>query len=347
MERVKEDKEQVFKRSVAAVSAKYDADILVCSTNLFSPADNRFVSLIQKRKRKRRNLLLVLTTPGGSADVAYRITRSIQHHYNTLRDQSAGNGKFYLYVPRYCKSAGTIIALGADAIFMSELAELGPIDVQLRKEDEVGDWTSGLIATEAMEALQQNATSLFIKLFKNMRFPEDTRFSTRLSTDIATRVAIGLLQPVYAQIDPMRLGEIERFVRIAVEYAERLATSNVREDTIVKLVVGYPSHSFIIDRWEAEQLFKNVEPPSEELELIGRMAFAEGQRVLSDEGAKPIMRFENEELLDVTEEQDSEPLQADGESGSRAPAAERENITVPGASCETTVSVANGAHSAE
>jgi hypothetical protein len=49
----------------------------------------------------------------------------------------------------------------------------------------------------------------------------------------------------------MRLGEIERFVRISVDYGDRLATDNHKPDTVQKLVVGYPSHSFVIDRREA------------------------------------------------------------------------------------------------
>ena len=49
------------------------------------------------------------------------------------------------YVDTVCKSAGTILALGADVIIMSQYAELGPIDVQLQKEDEVGESTSGLV----------------------------------------------------------------------------------------------------------------------------------------------------------------------------------------------------------
>lgn len=300
------DKVEKYKSSVIAVEKHYSSDILICSSNLFPGADSKLIPLLQNRKTKRRNLLLLLTTPGGSADVAHRIARSIQHHYKCISSDADERGKFLLFVPRYCKSAGTVLALGANEIFMSELAELGPIDVQLLKEDEVGDWTSGLTAIEAMSALQEKATALFMKQFRDMRFGSETRFSTRMATDIAARMTIGLLAPVYAQIDPMRLGEIERFVRIAVDYAQRLATENVKENTIETLVVGYPSHGFIIDRREAETLFKKVRVPCDDLEFVGASAFSEAKRagVLSDESAKPVMRFENEEMADAAEESD-------------------------------------------
>ena len=35
----------------------------------------------------------------------------------------------------HCKSAGTLLALGADEIIMSNLSELGPLDIQLPDRD--------------------------------------------------------------------------------------------------------------------------------------------------------------------------------------------------------------------
>jgi hypothetical protein len=287
-----------YTAAVDEVTAKYDADILVCCCNLFSPSDVRILAEIRKRKQKRKNLLIILTTPGGLADSAYRIGRGIQHHYKTLDPQPDQRGKFYLFIPRWCKSAGTLLALGADGLVMSQMAELGPIDAQLRKEDEVRDWTSGLTAIEALTTLQEKAASLFLKQFKEMRFARETRFSTRMATDIAARITTGLLDPIYAQIDPMRLGEIERFVRIAVEYGDRLATDNVRDGTVVRLVVGYPSHGFIIDQREAKDLFRRVEEPSEALERIGTVAHAEALKsgVMSDETTEPLISFQNQEI---------------------------------------------------
>lgn len=334
------DKIEKYKKDILAIENQYSADVLVLSGNMFPPTDARLVSLLQRRALKRKNLILLLTTFGGSADIAYRIARSIQFHYNTTSNDK-DRGEFLLFVPRYCKSAGTVIALGANKIFMPELAELGPIDVQLRKDDEVGDWTSGLTAIEAMSALQEKATALFMKQFKDMRFGSETRFSTRMATDIATRLTIGLLEPVYAQIDPVKLGEIERFVRIAVEYAQRLATENVKENTIEHLVVGYPSHGFIIDRREAETLFKDVSVPCEELERVGQVIFAEAHRakVLSDESAKPIVRFENEEVLNAAQGAgNSRSGTTRRAARSRTPEAKRKDITPSRTLTEASVS---------
>jgi len=287
---------KLYADAVREVSEEFDADILVYSGPLFPPDDIRLVGICRKRKIKRKNLILILTTPGGSADVAYRIARCLQRAYRTY-DNGPDQGELIIYVHHWCKSAGTILCLGGDKIIMSQLAELGPIDVQLRKEDEVGDWTSGLTALEALNTLQQQAAGLFLKQFREMRFGRDTRFSTRVATDVASDMAVGLLQPIYGQIDPMRLGEIERFVRISVEYSDRLATDNVLTGTVEKLVVGYPSHGFIIDRREARTLFRHVDKPNDQLEFIGEFACMEAHQneVLTGENDNPIMRFENDE----------------------------------------------------
>lgn len=252
------------------------------------------------RKNRRKNALLVLTTPGGLADSAYRIGRALQRAYCTREGDSSVRGRLIIYVHSFCKSGGTLLALGADQLIMSQLAELGPIDVQLRKEEEVGDWTSGLTAVEALATLRQQAMELFLKQFRSMRFGRETRFSTRMSAEVATKLTTGLLEPIYGQIDPMRLGEIERFVRISFEYGDRLATSNVNDETLAQLVVGYPSHGFVIDRREARRLFKTVDRPTDDLELLGELALREADKnSVFEQEAHAIMRFENEEKPDA------------------------------------------------
>lgn len=288
---------QDMSEAIQRIGTEFDADIIVYSGNMFPPADMEFVSLLRKRKLKRKNVLLVLSTPGGSADVAYRIGRVLQLAYVWDEGDKVQRGDLIIYVPTFCKSAGTVLALGANKLIMSQTAELGPIDVQLRKDDEVGDWTSGLTAVEALNTLQQKAISLFVRHFRQLRFGRESSFSTKMAADVAARLTVGLLDPIYAQVDPMRLGEIERFVRISVEYGDRLATNNVRDRTVERLVVGYPSHGFIIDRKEARTLFNDVAKPSDDLEMLGESAWNEALNagVLESERVQPIIRFMNDE----------------------------------------------------
>jgi hypothetical protein len=66
------------------------------------------------------------------------------------------------------------------------------------------------------------------------------------------------------------LGEQKRALSIAFEYAERLnqKSNNLKESSLNKLIEGYPSHSFVIDYYEAVQLFHEVRKVKTEVEYI-------------------------------------------------------------------------------
>jgi ClpP class serine protease len=64
---------------------------------------------------------IILHTPGGLVLAATQIARTLKSH----------PGKTTVFVPHYAMSGGTLIALAADEIHMSEHAVLGPIDPQL------------------------------------------------------------------------------------------------------------------------------------------------------------------------------------------------------------------------
>src|SRR5580693_9832733 len=64
---------------------------------------------------------LVLHTPGGLVLAATQIARAVLKR----------KGKVTVFVPHYAMSGGTLIALAANEIVMSEHAVLGPVDPQL------------------------------------------------------------------------------------------------------------------------------------------------------------------------------------------------------------------------
>jgi ClpP class serine protease len=64
---------------------------------------------------------MILHTPGGLAIAALQIARALRAH----------PGRVTVFVPHFAMSGGTLLALGADEIVMSEHAMLGPIDPQI------------------------------------------------------------------------------------------------------------------------------------------------------------------------------------------------------------------------
>lgn len=66
-------------------------------------------------------LHLMLRSPGGDPEAAIRLIRMCH----------GASAKFQIVVPEQAKSAATIMALGADEIFMGPTSDLGPIDPQV------------------------------------------------------------------------------------------------------------------------------------------------------------------------------------------------------------------------
>ena len=263
----------------------------------------------------RPKALLILSSYGGDAHAAYRLTRHLQDMYK---------GEFTLLIPSMCKSAGTLVAIGADELVMSPLGELGPLDVQVSERDELWERRSGLVPTQALETIGDKAFSFFESAFINLRTRSGSQITTRTAAEIASRLTIGLFRPLVSQIDPLRVADILLSMRIAEEYGNILSTSNVKENSISQLVYGYPSHGYILDRREAAELFENVRSPSQpETELI-ELIIPIIDNVLEGEEAFGV-QLSGQEFLetlsslgDAADEEPQDDLCQEDESGSEA-----------------------------
>lgn len=260
---------------IKAASDQLDADILAYYGAIGRPYDDVIIDMLRNR-RKRKNLLLAIDTRGGELDAAYRISRCIQEAYKTTNQQasipgSSGDdkGKFIVFVDGLCKSAGTLICLAADTIIMSGNGQMGPIDTQMKKHNEVGELDSGLTPIQAVNFLENQSVQLFRRHFSALRFDRTLAFSSKMGAEVASKLTADLLAPIYQQIDPMRLAEVDRLIRVAHEYGKRLSNGNLKDDGVERLLASYPSHAFVIDRKEAREVFNNIEQPTPPLRLLG------------------------------------------------------------------------------
>ena len=186
----------------ASVVEEYDADVIVYSGELVRPHDERFLVRCHQRSAKP-NVLLMMTTYGGSADAAYRVARCLQRQYR--------KGKVTVFVNTDCHSAGMLLLIGADEIVMSDRGELGPLDVQIRKPEEIGEYLSGLTPIQALSSLGTESFNLFQDNFLKLRFRSGLQISTKSAADIAAQIAVGLFRPIYEQLDPMRLCPVSAY----------------------------------------------------------------------------------------------------------------------------------------
>lgn len=257
-----------LRQSARKVSESLNADVYAISGPLYGPADDETAAILADKNKLKPNAIVLLTTYGGLAEVSYRIGRALRRSYG-------GPGRcLTVFVHTKCKSAGTLLTIGADHLVMSDLAELGPLDVQLRKPDEIGDVISGLTPVHALEFLQEQTYDTFEYHFFELIKRSRGQVTTKTAFSVAGKMASELFQPIYAQLDPTRLGEYHRDMLVALEYGKRLNAGNMRLGTasLRKLTHGYPSHDFLIGREEAETLFVHVRPPSEnETTLAGAL----------------------------------------------------------------------------
>lgn len=260
-----------------------DCDVMIINGDIYPPLQDMVVQQFKNRKSKKKSLLFILATPGGVADSAYRISRAIQDNYEYA----------YAVVSGWCKSAGTLCVIGAKEVVMSDEAELGPLDVQIARRDELGERDSGLVLSEALVNLEHHAFSLFENFLMQIKMRSDGAITFKTATEISAQVTNGLFEPIYKQIDPQKIGEAARSLAIAEAYGSRLNiwAKNLRNNALHSLTVGYPSHGFVIDRREAGELFKKVrEPNQHEVALIQALGHIAGHP-----GNEPVVAYLNSE----------------------------------------------------
>jgi serine dehydrogenase proteinase len=215
------------------------------------PADT-FIELLLEKEQRRETVTLFICTYGGEADAAYRIARTLRRLYKKLRLLIAGP----------CKSAGTLLAVGSHQLVFGPTGELGPLDVQLAKPDEILPVSSGLDVFQAIAIATNHAYERFEEYLVRITQGSSGNISARTAAEIANRLVTGLFTPIMAQIDPLRLGEVQRAITVAKAYGERLGLANMKAGALDVMVENYPSHSFVIDAEEARKLFKAVEDMS-------------------------------------------------------------------------------------
>ncbi len=251
-----------------AIADARDADVLIFNADIDYSSFFELVEKVRSRKSRRKNVVVILVTGGGDPDAAYKIARYLRMNYDG----------FELLVPGFCKSSGTLIAVAADSITMADYGELGPLDIQIPKHDDVGTRDSGLTATTALDVLRNESYATFEMVFLKIKARSRGQISFKTATEIASALTVGLFQPISAQVQAMHLGEVERASRITEYYGKRLASQNVKEDAIENLANSYPSHGFVIDREEASRFFRKVEKPTQEeielFDLLGEAAIA-------------------------------------------------------------------------
>lgn len=224
-------------------------DVFLYNGPLGRQDDLRFIEFVSAEKR-HDDIMLVLVTPGGSPDAAYKIGRYLQKKYSG----------FSCLIPGLCKSAGTLLAVGANELVFSPYGELGPLDVQLTKSDDLFGQDSGLNISEAFRTVEGRAKNTFHELIGEIITGSGGVVSFQTASHCASEIVGALYGPIFERIDPEEVGSRARAMRIGEDYGVRLNEKfkNLKQGALAQLSQSYSSHGFVIDNDEACALFERV-----------------------------------------------------------------------------------------
>lgn len=201
--------------------------------SFFGPITNGISSLIRgvvsdiAIEEQHSKLLFMLTTTGGSATEVSRIVNVLRNFYDDVS----------FIIPDYAYSAGTILCMSGDRIYMDYFSVLGPIDPQLQRQDGTFipaqgylDKVSEFIAKSLKGMLSDAELVMLSKIdLADLRMYEQAR---ELTIDLLKRWLVKYKFRTWKthRTNPEKLGQVvtyeEKLAR-AEKIAEQLSDSNV------------------------------------------------------------------------------------------------------------------------
>src|SRR5262245_2715313 len=194
---------------------------------------------------KQDRLALVLYTIGGDTNTPWPFVNFLRGYCEEL----------FVLVPFWAHSAGTLIALGADKIYLTRFGTLGPIDPTVTNEFNPLD-----PATDDKTPIAVEDVLAFFELAS-----EQDVGDTGLGADAFRQLA--------ESVHPLALGNVKRTIEqisLLAKKLVRLHSPDADEADLTTLVRQMTTelycHSHMITRAEASAFGLPVEQPSEDLE---------------------------------------------------------------------------------
>lgn len=116
-----------LKQRLCALEKVTGGDVLVLCAPIRLGLDVVVREAMDGLPHRKRKLSVLLETGGGYIEVTQRIAQTLRHHYHVVD----------FIIPNCAYSAGTVLAMCGDEIYMDYFSVLGPIDPQLPKDDKM------------------------------------------------------------------------------------------------------------------------------------------------------------------------------------------------------------------
>ncbi len=115
---------EVLTERVQSIEQKFGSDVVFYYGEIHPSFVKMFRDFIEKlaaEPTKKDTLTMFLNTPGGSAETVEKMVDIMRFHYS----------KVHFVVPDFAMSAGTILCMSGNKIYMDYSSSLGPIDPQV------------------------------------------------------------------------------------------------------------------------------------------------------------------------------------------------------------------------
>jgi len=188
---------------------------------------------------------VIVDSGGGDIDAAYNLSMLFRRY---------GGEELNFIVPRWAKSAATLLVCSGDSILMSPVAELGPLDPQITEYN-------------PLEGRLERFSPLHIELALDLIRHEFEEGNEKLAKGLMERLQF-----------PLTLGGFRKYHEIGEQYVAKLLNSRMlsgdraaqRASEIARrLARGYASHGFCINIDEAESIGLNaIELDGHELDYV-------------------------------------------------------------------------------
>jgi len=197
-----------------------DAQVLECCVDAFGYQER------PTPDSERRRINVLLDSPGGSLDSAFKIVRYLTWYASELN----------VYVPRRAKSASTLLALGAHCIYLSPFGELGPLDAQIFDPRNPTKFVSALDCYQSVDYVRKFGVNTMSQALSRLSSEAGRSSAFGDVLRAASSFGVGAIQPMLDRIIALDFGAWGRSLEIGEKYARQI----LKENKSMLNAAGYP-----------------------------------------------------------------------------------------------------------
>ncbi len=141
----------VLSQKLDELEANFGSDVIFYFGEIhpyFEKSFRDFIEDLKAEQPHQKRLTVILNTPGGSVETVEKMVEIIRFHYSEV----------YFVVPDFAMSAGTVLCMSGNKIFMDYSSSLGPIDPQVFNGKEYVPALGYLDQVERLLQKAQNGT---------------------------------------------------------------------------------------------------------------------------------------------------------------------------------------------